>query len=79
MDKIEINWKNGSTGGTVIPEDIGNFIYYLYELGYIKEGQLINADFMNKYHFEILLEDYKNGKSIEEIGEIIKEEWWNLL
>jgi hypothetical protein len=34
---------------------------------------------MNKYHFEILLKDYKNGKSIEEIGEIIKEEWWNLL
>lgn len=74
MEKIEINWKNGSAGGTVIPEDIWNLICYLHKLKYIKDGQTINAEFMNKYHFELLLEDYKNGKSIEEIGKIIKGE-----
>lgn len=72
MEKIE--WKNGYEGGTVIPEDIWNFMFYLHRLGYIKDGQPINAEFMNKYHFEILLEDYKNGKSIEEIGKSLKEE-----
>jgi len=72
MDKIE--YKNESTGGTPIQGGIGNFIWQLWELGYIKDGQPINAEFMNKYHFEILLEDYKNGKSIEEIGKLLKEE-----
>ena len=72
MEKIE--WENGSTGGTVIPEDIWDFICYLHRLGYIKDGQPINAEFMNKYHFEKLLERYNNGESIREIGKIFKED-----
>jgi hypothetical protein len=49
----------------------GNYerLLKLYE-----RNKILDSEFMNKYHFEILLKDYKNGKSIEEIGEIIKEE-----
>jgi hypothetical protein len=72
MEKIE--WKNGITGGTPLQGEVGRFVWHLWELGYIKDGQPINAEFMNKYHFEILLEDYKNGKSIEEIGKLLEEE-----
>lgn len=72
MDKIE--WENEMAGRTPLQGEVGRFVWQLWELGYIKDGQPINAEFMNKYHFEILLEDYKNGKSIEEIGKSLKEE-----
>lgn len=72
MNKIE--WKNEFTGGTPLQGEVGRFVWQLWELGYIKDEQPINAEFMNKYHFELLLEDYKNGKSIEEIGKLLKGE-----
>lgn len=71
----EVIWKNGQEGGTPISEEIWSFIQKLWHLGYIKTRQSINADFLNKYHIENLLDEYKNGKSIYEIGKIfLKEE-----
>ena len=64
----EVIWKNGHEGGTPISEEIWSFIQKLWHLGYIKSNQCINAEFMNRYHPELLLEEYKNGKSIDEIG-----------
>lgn len=34
-----------------------------YELGFIKENQPINADFLNKYHFELYIDEYLKCKT----------------
>ena len=57
-------WKNEQIGGTPIPKELWDFICKLVELGYIKKDQLINAEFLNKYHPEELLEEYKNYDKI---------------
>lgn len=82
MDKII--WKNNDcvTEGTPIPKELLNMtfkngrikttgmIQKFYDLGYIKESQPINADFMNKYHFECYLEEYRKCKTDEDVKEL---------
>lgn len=72
----KINWINGKTP---IPEDlykietenifnllswkVTGMITDLYKLGFIEKNQPINADFLNKYHFELYIPIYKRIKN----------------
>ena len=83
----KIYYKNNET---IIPKEIYNIKYEngmfkgygmiqkFFELGYIKKEQPINADFMNKYHFELFLEEYRRCKNNDEhirlANKIFKEE-----
>lgn len=73
-----IEWKNydpNSKDNTSIPDEVWGFLKLLYKLDIIPEIQ-INAEFMNKYHPELLWDEYKYGrytKNYEELKEYFKE------
>ena len=59
-----IVWKNfdsNSNDNTKIPWEVYGFINLLCGFKIIPPGTRINAEFMNKYHPEILWEEYKKG------------------
>lgn len=68
------NYNQNSKDNTPIPHYVWGFLQLLYKLDIIPQTQ-INAEFMNKYHPELLFEEYKRGygKNYEELKEYFKE------
>jgi len=78
----EIKWKDGVQGGTKIPNDILKITFKdgkikktgmlrkFWELGYIEDNQPANAKFLNKYHFEKYIDEYKQCKNDKEYKQL---------
>ena len=76
MDNITI-WKDynpNSKDNTPIPYDVWGFIKLLYSINVIPDTH-INAEFMNKYHPEVLWQEYifGTGKNYEELKDYFKD------
>lgn len=72
-----IEWKDynpNNENNAVIPDDVFGFIQLLYRINIISKIP-INAKFMNKYHPELLWQEYKalGGKNYEELKEYFKD------
>lgn len=74
---MKIKYKNfnpNNSHNTLIPNDVFIFINLLYTIGIINKVK-INADFMNKYHPEIIWNEYAlgKGKNYDELKEYFKD------
>lgn len=73
----KIIWKDynpNNQDNTPIPDDVWGFIKLLYSIDVISNIP-INAEFMNKYHPEILWQEYifGVGKTYEELKDYFKD------